>query len=77
MIWFNAAKQHGFIRTEDGERLLVEAADFAPGFKIPERCRDLHVTFEREERPTDVPHAVQVALVPLDAPRRARMRGRR
>ena len=77
MIWFNADKQHGYIRTEEGERLLVETTGFAAGFRIPERCRDMPVTFEREERATDVPRAVQVTLVPLDAPRRARMRGRR
>jgi cold shock CspA family protein len=77
MIWFNADKRHGFIRTEEGERLLVEANGLSVGCRLPERCRDLPVTFEREERTEDPPHAVGVTLVPLDAPRRARMRGRR
>ena len=31
MLWFNAAKGHGFIRTEDGERLLIEADGLAQG----------------------------------------------
>jgi cold shock CspA family protein len=77
MIWFNSDKCHGFIRTEEGERLLVETKGFAAGCRLPERCRDLPVTFEREERSEEPPHAVGVALAPLDAPRRARMRGRR
>ena len=75
MIWFNSEKHHGFIRTEDGERLLVEDEGLAPGCELPERCRDVSVTFEREER--DEPHAVGVTVVPLEAPRRARMRGYR
>jgi cold shock CspA family protein len=77
MIWFNSEKHHGFIRTEDGERLLVEDAGLAPGCELPERCRDVPVTFEREERDEDEPRAVGVAVVPLEAPRRARMRGYR
>jgi hypothetical protein len=74
MIWFNPAKRHGFIRTEEGERLLVETAGLMPGCDLPALCRGLPVSFEREERAVDVPRAVQVALVPLEAPRRARRR---
>jgi len=29
MIWFNPAKRHGFIRTDDGERLRVDQEGFA------------------------------------------------
>lgn len=77
MIWFNPDKLHGFIRTEDGERLLVETGGLAPECVLPSRCRGLAVSFDREERARDVAHAVGVALVPLEAPRRARRRGGR
>jgi cold shock CspA family protein len=77
MLWFNPDKQHGFIRTEDGERLLVETAGLAPDCTMPLRCRGLAVSFDREERTPDVPRAVGVAVVPLEAPRRARRRGSR
>ena len=30
MIWFNADKGHGFIRTEDDERLIVHEDGFTP-----------------------------------------------
>lgn len=77
MIWFNPDKHHGFIRTEDGERLLVETAGLAPDCVLPPRCRGLAVSFDREERSQDAPRAVGVAMVPLEAPRRARRRGSR
>lgn len=77
MIWFNPAKQHGFIWTEEGERLLVETAGLAPGSALPPRCRGLAVAFDREERASEVPRAVDVKLVPFEQPRRARLRGRR
>ena len=31
MIWFNPAKRHGFIQTDEGERLRVETAGFRAG----------------------------------------------
>ncbi len=31
MIWFNPAKQHGFIRTDEGERLRVDETGLEPG----------------------------------------------
>jgi cold shock CspA family protein len=48
MLWFNPAKQHGFIRTEEGERLLIELSGFAPGHVLGERCAGTAVEFERE-----------------------------
>lgn len=75
LIWFNPAKRHGFIRTEDGERLLVEETGFEPGHLLGDRCAGTKVEFERIER-GDEPVAVHVTVVPLDAARRARSRRR-
>jgi hypothetical protein len=49
MLFFNATKGFGFIRTEEGERLYVDRDGFLPG-KPPEgRCAGAKVTFAREE----------------------------
>lgn len=75
LIWFTPAKRHGFIRTEDGERLLVEETGFAPGQLVGERCSGTPVSFDRIE---DGPHAKAVAVyvVAPETPRRARLRHR-
>jgi cold shock CspA family protein len=65
MLWFNPAKRHGFIRTEDGERLRVDDDGFAPGHLITDRCRGAAVSFDRVEVGGEEPRAVQVTLVPL------------
>jgi cold shock CspA family protein len=75
MLWFNRAKEHGFIATDDGERLRVDRDGFAEGHALAERCRGTRVTFERSSE--EEPRALNVALVPLVAARRARMRGNR
>ena len=75
LIWFNPAKRHGFIRTEDGERLLVEEGGFAPGHEVGDGCRGTEVSFERVEESPE-PRAVGVTVVPLYAERRARSRRR-
>ena len=77
MLWFNPAKRHGFIRTEDGERLRVDADGFAAGQLLGDRCRGTQVSFDRTAEQTDEARAVNVAVVPLFAERRARSRGRR
>jgi hypothetical protein len=79
MIWFNAAKRHGFIRTDEGERLRVDETGFEAGQVLGERCRGTRVRFERSlaELDDDDARAVNVALLPLVAGRRARPRGRR
>jgi len=74
MLWFNAAKGHGFIRTEDGERLLIEADGLAPGHILGNRCAGTRVTFERVNSAEGDPRAVGVAVVPTVEPRRARRR---
>jgi len=77
LIWFNPEKRHGFIRTEDGERLLVEQDSFEPGHLLGDRCAGTPLLFDRE--PADVEggfRAVRVSVVPLSVPRRARLRRR-
>ena len=74
LLWFNPAKRHGFIATEEGERLLVEESGFEPGQLPGERCAGVPVTFERLEA-ADLPaRAVSVSMVPYVQPRRARLR---
>ncbi len=77
MIWFNPAKRHGFIQTDDGERLRVDETGFAQGTLLGDRCRGTRVRFDRVPGESDEARAVDVSLVPLVAARRARLRGRR
>jgi len=77
MIWFNRAKRHGFIRTDDGERLRVDEDGFAAGQLLGDRCKGTRVSFDRAGDPLEEARAVNVAVVPLAAVRRARSRGRR
>jgi len=77
MLWFNPAKQQGFMRTDDGERLRVDEAGFAAGHLLGDRCRGTRVSFDRADGRAAEPRAVNVAAVPLFAARRARSRGRR
>lgn len=76
MLWFNTAKQHGFIRTDADERLRVDKEGLAVGQIFGDRCRGSRVTFERAVDGAE-PRAVNVAIVPLFAERRARSRRRR
>jgi cold shock CspA family protein len=75
MIWFNPAKQHGYIQTDDGERLRVDETGLESGQVLEERCRGTRVSFDRIVVPPQEPRAVNVAVVPLEAARRARRRG--
>ena len=77
MLWFNPAKRHGFIRTDDGERLRVDQDGFAAGQLLGDRCRGTRVSFHRAADRAEEARAVNVAIVPLVAARRARSRGRR
>jgi hypothetical protein len=77
MIWFNPAKHHGFIRTDEGERLRVDETGFEAGHLLGDRCRGTRVSFERSLAELDDARAVKVNVLPLMAARRARMRGRR
>jgi cold shock CspA family protein len=75
LIWFNREKQHGFIRTEDGERLLVEESAFEPGTLIPDRCGGIPLVFEREEAESGS-RAVRVSIHTEAPAQRARLRHR-
>ncbi|HVW89464.1 MAG TPA: hypothetical protein VHC01_08345 [Gaiellaceae bacterium] len=77
MLWFNPEKRHGFIRTDDGERLRVDEDGLAAGQLLGDGCRGTRVTFERGEGGDEDARAVNVAAVPMFAERRARSRGRR
>ncbi len=77
MLWFNPAKRHGFIRTDEGERLRVDQEGFASGEPLGDRCRGTRVSFERAVDALEEARAVNVAALPLFAARRARLRSRR
>jgi cold shock CspA family protein len=77
MIWFNPAKRHGFIRTDEGERLRVDETGFEAGHAVGDRCRGTRVSFERSIAELEEARAVKVTVLPLTAARRARSRGRR
>jgi hypothetical protein len=49
MLWFNEAKDHGFIMTDDGERLAVAGPGFAGEIRPVGRCAHLVVSFEVDE----------------------------
>lgn len=73
MIWFNPAKKHGFIQTDEGERLRVDDGGFESGHEVGDRCRGTRVSFERVVEDDD-PRAVHVTVLPVMAERRARLR---
>jgi hypothetical protein len=77
MIWFNPAKRHGFIQTDQGERPRIDEAGLARGTLLGDRCRRTRVRFERVSGEPGEARAVDVSLVPLMAAQRARLRGRR
>ena len=77
MLWFNPEKRHGFIWTDDGERLRVDRDGFATGHVLEERCKGTRVTFDRACERNEEPRAVNVALTPALVGQRARARGRR
>ena len=74
MLWFNLAKDHGFIRTEEDERLAVAGDGFAEGEKPEGRCAQKAVTFQIETNGGER-QARNVVFVKETAARRARLRG--
>jgi cold shock CspA family protein len=73
MLWFNEKKDHGFIRTDEGERLQVDGSGFARGERPEGRCKDKVVTFEIDENAGER-RAQNVVFERVDVARRARMR---
>ena len=47
MLWFNPDKRHGFIHTDEGERLRVDQEGLATGQLLGARCRGTRVSFGR------------------------------
>jgi hypothetical protein len=73
MLWFNEVKDHGFIMTDEGERLSVLGPGFAGGVRPVGRCAQTVVTFEIDET-NGTRHALNVAVEPEVVTRRARLR---
>jgi cold shock CspA family protein len=73
MLWFNEAKEYGFIRTDAGERLYVHRDGFVPGAVPVGRCAgklvDLQLVADDLGR-----RAVAVSFVDERDVRRARPR---
>ncbi|HET8606928.1 MAG TPA: hypothetical protein VFL66_07835 [Gaiellaceae bacterium] len=76
MLWFNVDKGHGFIRTEEDERLYVARDGFLPDHRPAPRCKGRAVRFDREATGADA-RAVNVSFVAREEPRRARLHGGR
>jgi hypothetical protein len=75
MLWFNEAKDTGFIHTDEGERLSAPGDGFAGGVRPQGRCARAVVSFELTDI-EGVRRADNVVLVAEESPRRARRRTR-
>ena len=73
MLWFNEPKDHGFIMTDEGERLSVLGSGFAGGARPEGRCADAVVTFEIDHS-GESRQAENVVFAPEAQARRARRR---
>jgi hypothetical protein len=74
MLWFNKADDHGFIMTDEGERLAVLGSGFAGGARPVGRCAHTVVTFEVDDS-GGTRYAENVVFEPDVAARRPRLRG--
>jgi hypothetical protein len=73
MLWFDEAKDYGFVLTDEGERLFVDRDGFVDGAAPVGRCARLAVQFSVGE--CDGQRiAIDVSLVSEEPPRRARRR---
>jgi hypothetical protein len=73
MLWFDDAKDYGFILTDEGERLHVGREGFVDGAAPSGRCARLPVELSIGER-DGKRIAIDVSLVSEEPPRRARPR---
>jgi hypothetical protein len=72
MLWFNAAKDYGALRTDEGVRIDVSGTAFLPGEKPSGRCAGRLVEYESLEGSVG-----RIAFVSELSQRRARLRHRR
>jgi hypothetical protein len=73
MLWFDEAKDYGFVLTDDGERVYVDRDGFVDGAAPVGRCARRPVNLSVVERDGER-MAVEVSLVAEESPRRARRR---
>jgi len=73
MLWFDEAKDYGFVLTDDQERLRVDRDGFVDGAAPVGRCARRPVELSVRERDGERV-AVDVSLVTEESPRRARRR---
>ena len=74
MLWFNEAKDLGFILTDDGERLSVLGVGFASGNRPKGRCAHQSVSFQIDQK-NGTRQAENVTFEYDDVAHRPRMRG--
>ncbi len=74
MLWFNEEKEHGFILTDEDERLYVHRDGFSPGEIPVGRCAHLAVQFEVVEENGER-MASGVSVISKDPSPRAPRRG--
>jgi hypothetical protein len=72
MLWFNAVKDVGALRTDEGKQIDVPGTAFLPGEKPVGRCGGRAVEFDALEGAVS-----GVGFLPEPSPRRARLRHRR
>jgi cold shock CspA family protein len=73
MLWFNLEKGHGYIHTEQDERLYVAKSGFLADHQPQPRSKGRPVSFDRQAHGNDI-RAVNVAFVVAPDPPRARRR---
>jgi hypothetical protein len=76
MLWFHEGRGSGFVLTQDGERLSIDAESFVDVAAPVGRCAGLPVSFIVAER-EGLRIAIDAVFVEATAPRRARRRGAR
>jgi cold shock CspA family protein len=73
LLWFNEEKDHGYIATDQGERLYVPGTGFQGGRRPKGRCAGLVVEFDVTDRKPGR-QAAGCVVVEEIAPPRARLR---
>jgi hypothetical protein len=73
MLWFNEVTDHGFVMTDEGERLRVLGSGFVGGIRPVGRCAHTIVMFDVDDT-GGARQAVNVFFEPTVAARRPRLR---